>query len=304
MHRRQSLSAAVVALLEHQAGVISTHQLIDGGLTRAVIHRMAADWGRPCEGIHLTTSPTWLSAAWAGLLRGGTAAVLAEEASAFLHGAVRDEPTTIAVRAPIKRTGFTVGLWRVVFRRGQRRAMGSPPRTFLPVTLVDLAGRVGEDAAVAATARALAQRRTTPDRVVHELTTRRRSRHSAVLKQLCSQAGKGIESALEWRFSQVLTRHGLPAPERQVVTEGTRIDALFRQQRLVIELDGARDHADWSKDMMRDNKRLIEADSITLRYGWNAVTGDACAVAAQVAASLASRGWTGEIRACPRCPKR
>ncbi len=89
-----------------------------------------------------------------------------------------------------------------------------------------------------------------------------------------------------------------------MVAEGTRIDALFHQQRLVIELDGVRDHADWSKDMMRDNKRLIEADSITLRYGWNAVTGDACAVAAQVAASLASRGWTGEIRTCPRCPKR
>lgn len=303
MHRRQSLSAAVVALVEHQAGVISTRQLIDGGLTRAVIHRMAAGWGRPCEGIYLTTSPTWLSAAWAGLLRGGSAAVLAEKAAAFLHGAVRDEPTTIAVWAPMKRTGFTVGAWRVVFRRGHRRGLGTPPRTSLPVTLVDLAGRVGEDAAVAATARALAQRRTTPDRVLQELTTRRRTRHSAVLKQLCSQAGKGIESALEWRFNQVLTRHALPAPKRQVVADGTRIDALFRQQRLVIELDGARDHADWSKDMMRDNKRLIETDSITLRYGWNAVTGQACAVAAQVAASLASRGWTGEIRPCSHCPK-
>lgn len=288
----------------HQAGVISTRQLIDGGLTRAVIHRMAADWEHPCEGIYLTALPAWLSAAWAGLLRGGAEAVLAEEAAAFLHGAVRDEPTTIAVWAPIKRTGFTVGPWRVIFRRGHRRAVGAPPRTTLPVTLVDLAGHVGEDAAIAATARALAQRRTTPDRVLHELNSRRRTRHSAVLKQLCSEAGKGIESALEWRFGQVLTRHGLPAPERQVLAEGTRIDVLFRQQRLVIELDGVRDHTDWSKDMMRDNKRLIEADSITLRYGWNAVTGDACAVAAQVAASLASRGWTGEMRACPRCPNR
>lgn len=181
--------------------------------------------------------------------------------------------------------------------------MGSPPRTTLPVTLVDLAARVGEDAAVAATARALAQRRTTPDRVLRELTSRQRTRHSAVLKELCSQAGKGTESALEWRFNQVLIRHGLPAPERQVVAEGTRIDALFRHHRLMIELDGVRDHADWSKDMMRDNKRLIEADNITLRYGWNAVTGHACAVAAQVAVGLASRGWSGEIRACPQCTK-
>ena len=301
MRPRQSLTPHLRALAERQAGVITTAQLIDGGLSRAVIQRMAAEWEQSSEGIHLTTPATWHAAAWAGLLRGGPEAVLGEEAAAFLHEAVRDEPSTIAVCAPVKRSGFVVGQWRVIFRRAHRRGMGTPPRAMLDDALVDMAGRVTEDAVVAAVARGVVQRRTMPGLILARLDARRRTRHSAVLREMCSQAGEGIESALEWRFSQVVDRHGLPAAERQVVTGESRIDALFHDQQLVVELDGLRDHTDWSKDMMRDNQRLIESGAITLRYGWNAVTGEACAVAAQVAEALASRGWGGTIRHCRRC---
>lgn len=169
------------------------------------------------------------------------------------------------------------------------------------MALVSLASRTTEDAAVAAVARALAQGRTTPERILRQLGARRRTRHSSVLTELCGEAARGIESALEWRFAHVMLRHGLPQGERQAVRGRTRIDVLHHDHEVVIELDGVRDHADWSKDMLRDNARLIESGAMTLRYGWNAVTGDPCLVAAQVGAALRLRGWPGTLRRCPRC---
>lgn len=303
MHPRQLLSPALRALAERQSGVLTTRQLLDGGVTRAVIRRMAREWGHPADGLHFLSEPTWLSVAWAGLLRGGESAVLGEDVSAHLHDAVRDAPSRIAVWTEARRDGFAVGSWRVVYRRGARTGVGSPPRTPVEISLLDLARVNSEDAAVAAVARALAQSRTTPPRILTALGARRGTRHSTVIRELCGQACPGIESALEWRFHrQVLVPHGLPVPERQVRTVVGRADTLYRDARLAVELDGVRDHTEWSKDMARDNARLVAEGTATLRYGWQAVTLDACAVATQLAAALRARGWSGSSARCRRCP--
>ena len=302
VHPRQSLTPGLEAIIRAQSGAISTHQLIDGGLTPTVIRRMATDWQQPSPGILVTTTPTWLTAAWAGLLRGGPTATLGAEAAAYLHKVVRDEPAALTIWAPSRRRDFAVGPWRVAFRRGSPRSLGTPPRTTVERSLIDLAGRATEDEVVAAAARAMAQGKTLPERVVSELRSRRRTRHSAVLTELCTQAGQGIESALEWRFRQgVLLSHRLPTGERQVVDGATRMDVRYQEVCLVVELDGVRDHTDWSRDMLRDNKRLLDDGALTLRYGWNAVVGQPCAVAAQVATALVSRGWAGRVGHCRHC---
>ena len=303
MHPRQYLSPTLGALAARQEGVLTTAQLIDAGLTRAVVRRMARDWVNPTDGLHLTAGATWLAAARAGLLRGGREAVLGEDAAAHLHDAVRDAPSRIAVWTEARRDGFTVGQWSVVYRRGTRKGMGSPPRTSVETSLIDLARVSSEDATVAAVARALAQGRTLPARILTALSLRQRTRHSRVIRELCGYAGHGIESALEWRFqTQVLLPHGLPMPEKQVPTVVGRGDALYRDARLAVALAGMRDHTEWSKDMARDNERLIAEDTATLRYGWQAVTLDACAVAAQLSGALGARGWEGQRLDCPQCP--
>ena len=81
----------------------------------------------------------------------------------------------------------------------------------------------------------------------------------------------------------------------------TRMDVRYQEACLVVELDGVRDHTDWSRDMLRDNKRLLDDGALTLRYGWNAVVGQPCAVAAQVATALVSRGWAGRVGHCRHC---
>lgn len=253
-------------------------------------------------GLHCVETPTWLSAAWAGVLRGGPAAVLTGEAGAFLHGAVRDEPATILVRVAGPRKDLVIGQTWVRFLRGETKGRGSPPGAPLEECLVDIASTCDEAATVAAVTRAFAGRLTTPARLSEQLASTYRCGQRALMGRLCTAAASGIESVLEWRFDErVLRRHGLPTPERQVQTASGRVDALFREQGVIVELDGMRDHGNWSKDMVRDNAHAINQGLLTLRYGWWAVENLACETAVQLATVLRGRGWMGRRKACHDC---
>ena len=51
------------------------------------------------------------------------------------------------------------------------------------------------------------------------------------------------------------------------------------------------------RDFRRDNEVVAAGESV-LRYGWPDVTAHPCAVAAQVAGVLQTRGWTGLPKRC------
>ena len=115
----------------------------------------------------------------------------------------------------------------------------------------------------------------------------------------------GVESTLEFAYRRDVERaHGCCHPARQVsVTEGTRSDGVYEEFGVVIELDGRVGHdgvVQTFRDLERDNAHA-ELNLITLRYGSSDIRGKPCEVAAQVAAVLRSRGWTGEYDGCPRC---
>ncbi len=56
-----------------------------------------------------------------------------------------------------------------------------------------------------------------------------------------------------------------------------------------------------SRDTRRDNANLVQGTD-TLRYGWPDTTEHRCRTAAEVAAVLHRRGWTGTLRPCsPGC---
>lgn len=182
--------------------------------------------------------------------------------------------------------------------------MGSPTRTLVEDTTLDSAYELDEHSMVAALARALTERRTTPDRLLALLSLKERVRHRCVIEDLCGVAGDGIESVLEWRYRERVERkHHLPALERQARLGGReRIDGLYREFRLAVELDGARFH-DISKEIGRDNRHVPLHGIDTLRYGWFAVAREPCSVALQVAQALNTRGWGGHLRRCPDCSK-
>ena len=302
MRTRIDMPDHLLALGAEQAGVLHRAQLT--GLPTGTIRRLRDGWVVLGNGLFCLQEPTWSSAAWAGLLRGGETSVLGGAAASFLHGFLLSAPRSITVWLPTtSKPQFTVGDWTVVFRRGERRGIGRPTHTNVEDTILDSAGEVGEDSIVAVIARALTNRRTIPGRLLEALSFRKRLRHRSVIENMCGAAGQGIESVLEWRYKErVEQRHKLPALERQALLGGhARLDGIYREFNLAVELDGRQFH-DASKDMLRDNRHLLLHSVDTLRYGWHAVTTQPCLVAAQVVQALNARGWNGRSRRCRDCP--
>lgn len=98
-----------------------------------------------------------------------------------------------------------------------------------------------------------------------ELANRRRPSRAlgAILEDIVP-----TDSWLEDRFlTDVVARHGLPAPQCQVLVEGFRVDFLWEREKLIAEVDGAQ-HATTLRmqaDRIRDNA-LHLAGYLVLRY--------------------------------------
>jgi very-short-patch-repair endonuclease len=97
----------------------------------------------------------------------------------------------------------------------------------------------------------------------------------------------------------------LPAARRQVrIRQRTRnkyLDNLYQEYGVCSELDGTAAHpADeqW-RDKRRDNANLVDG-IVTLRFGFADLGDRRCQTAADVAAVLRRRGWTGVAYPCSR----
>ena len=289
-------------LLDMQAGVISTGQLIGAGVTSRVIDRLSLAWERVSPGIYLTRPPIWESAAWAGLLRAGDGAAVGGLAACFLEGALRDAPRSVLIWAERAKSGFHLGPWSVEFRRGTRPSYRFPPRTRIHASLLDVASTSNELDTAATMTSALSRGVAEPGRLLDELGSRAHQRHRSMIETLCDPTSKGVHSLIEWVFLRDVVRaHRLPEPELQVTKSAGRVDQLYDRFDTIVELGGIRDHSDWSKDMYRDNEHLLEHHTLTLRYGLNDVMGRPCAVSSQVLRRFRSRGWRGRPKGCRRC---
>ena len=149
---------------------------------------------------------------------------------------------------------------------------------------------------------AVQTRRTTPQRILKAASSRRFLRHRRLLETLALDVAAGARSPLELDFLRLVERpHGLPVGHRQA-SRGTEVDPLYKEYRLLVELDGRLGHDGVARfrDMRRDN--WATADGLaTLRYGFGDVHGIPCEVATQVAAILGLRGWTGPAHRCQNC---
>jgi very-short-patch-repair endonuclease len=95
-------------------------------------------------------------------------------------------------------------------------------------------------------------------------------------------------SEFERRFIELCEWGRLPVPEFNVPLVGLTVDALWREQRVVVELDGRRGHgtaAQIARDRERD-LRLRAAGYAVLRYTWGQVTGRAALIVADVRRAL------------------
>ena len=90
--------------------------------------------------------------------------------------------------------------------------------------------------------------------------------------------------------------HGIPLPEVNVRIYGECVDAVWRERRVVVELDGGDGHTTRAQ-MERDRRRdvlLRRHGFIVLRYTWNQVNSDSGAVVDDLRRALAERDARNE----------
>jgi very-short-patch-repair endonuclease len=95
-------------------------------------------------------------------------------------------------------------------------------------------------------------------------------------------------SDLEVLFLDLCRHHRLPFPEVNVKVVKHTVDAVWRTERVVVEVDGGDGHASYAQ-MQRDRERELDlrrADWSVLRYSWRQVTRRPTEVAADIRAAL------------------
>lgn len=304
MSKPWSPSPDILALARVQAGVLSREQCHLAGVSDGVISRLLVQgwWQRVAPGVYCLAHHGWKTDAWAGILMGGSEAVLGAETAAHLHG-LGSAPAVITVFVGDAQPRPVPG-WE--FIRATRRGIGELPRTRVADTILDLAGRVSDDELVAVISDAVSRRQVTLGHLRTALGERTRQPKRKVLADIIGDVSHGVRSALERRYLIDVERaHGLPVGVRQVRSAAGEVDVGYDPYGVLTELDGVAHHRgrQLAIDRHRDNVHRLQGYT-TLRFGWAEVTGDPCAVADEVAAALRACGWTGMPTPCERCRRR
>lgn len=305
MHPKQQPDESVRRLLKAQAGVISMEQAAGLGLGYGSIERLSRDefWTPIAPRLYLRGPMSLQAMAWGGVLRGGEGSCVGGLSAAALHGLKSHPCDQMLIWTPPGRHIRHTEPWR--FRRGERDAVGDPPRTRVEDTIIDCARELTDDAIVALLSDAFFDHKTTQDRMLAALSRRERCAKRRLLKELSGDVGSGAHSPLEVRYLRDVERaHGLPKATRQGGPDEACTDNWYKDYGLIVELDGRANHEGSSRarDMARDNLHQLR-QVVTLRYGWASVVGSPCLVASEVARALIDRGWSGTPHSCPSCRK-
>ena len=147
-------------------------------------------------------------------------------------------------------------------------------------------------------------RRLTSEAALRRLIGARPGRRGAAPLQrlLDRQAGPSLtRSQAEERFLALVRQAGFPHPEVNVRLGGHLVDFLWRDERLVVEVDGYRFHssrAAFERDRLRD-AALEEAGLWVIRVTWRQLTEQPYALVARLARALrpdrsgeAARRWS------------
>ena len=308
MHPRTQVPEELLETASFQGGLVTYRQALAAGLTRGSVRGLLDrnTWTAVDKGVYVTRpgEPTWLDLAWAGVLIGGPGSGVGGAAAAHLWG-IGDPVDQIDIWSP--RTALAVRDDRWVFRRGVRKVIGSPPRTSLEETVLDLCAGADADVQSGWISAALRSNRSTAQRMSRALDRATRLKGRRQVAELLQAVSGGSESPLEVRYLRDVERaHDLPAGTRQrSMSSRTRSDVVYEAYSLIVELDGLLGHRGDGerRDAWRDALHLTMG-LVTLRFGWSDLVQHPCEVAAAVAEVLYSRGWQGSAKPCSNCRRR
>ncbi len=268
----EKIDARIAELAERKRGVVHRRQLIGLGLHRSAVSRRVAA-GR----LHVVL-PQVLAVGhralpvggreMAALLWRGPASTLSYESAAWVHG-LHPGAQTVHVSSAIGGTASRQGVH--THRLSRLDAADVEVRDGLRVTtvartLLDLADTVsaGELERLVAEARF---RRLVSDRLLREVTARYRTRRGArALRRLldAEQEPAFTRSGGERAFRAIVKRSGLALPQANVHVGGWEVDALWPDQRLVVEIDGFDGHSSRSA-FERDRRKSASLETAGYR---------------------------------------
>ncbi|MGB8381659.1 MAG: type IV toxin-antitoxin system AbiEi family antitoxin domain-containing protein [Dermatophilaceae bacterium] len=303
----------LLARAADQFGAVTRAQCQGAGMTEeAVRWRVkSGHWRRLHRGVFLAhASPADLNArAMGAVLAAGVGSAVSHTTAGVLYGLVADPGPAIHLavdqsRRVEQRPGLVVH--RVTDLDGWVAPTSWPPRITLERTVLDLADIGTLDQAIAVVTFACQRELTTPSALARDRPRRRGQRWGRQLRDILDDVADGAHSVMEVRYIRGVERpHGLPTAERQMATDCGRRryhDNGYREQRVIVELDGRLGHAGWTArrgDLTRD--RQVAADGwFTVRAGWHDVAGTPCRLAQEVADVMCARGWQGTPRRCRR----
>ena len=300
--RSSDATVRVVALAERQGGVVGRWQLeqcglVPGAITRWLetgrlhrIHpRVYAVGHRSITGRGQLIAALLYALPHPASLEPAPLVALSHLSAASWWGLTEDRGSPVEISAR-GRAGSIPGVRVHHPRRLDAVRHDGLPVTTIARTLLDVAPHLPFSRLRRMVAEADYQRRLNLAALGAQLG---RGRHgSAVLRRALALHTPRLArtlSALEERFLAMCEDHQVPLPEVNVTVAGLLVDALWRRERVVVELDGARAHAT-AAAMQRDRDRdlaLRAAGYEVRRYTWQQVIEQPEAVVADLRRALA-----------------
>ncbi len=250
MGERAQKAGRIAELSARQHGYVARWQLLDLGVSRSAIARRTDLIATRHKGVyavgHVESTPTAL--AHAAVLACGPDAVLGHDSAAALWG-LRRWPATPEVTAPGKRARPGIATYRrSLDQRDTTTNFGIPVTTVIR-TIIDIKPRLTDPQLIRAIQDARHAHHLQPSKLAELLQRCPRAR------DLVDPTQNPTRSPLEDDFAAFCERHGLPTPRINVEINGNEVDALFPEERVIVELDSVEFHDDpisWRNDRRRD----------------------------------------------------
>jgi len=284
----QELIARVTETARAQHGLVrleqfprSEHPRLRHLARRGILHRVARGVFR------VGGAPsTWMQSLQAGLWALGDQAAVSHAAAARLYRCDRFEGASAEFSVPrlqrgrqLAELGARVHTTTAPLNGDVRRVDGlrvtSPERTIIDLARAGTSTKLLE----AAIDSVIRLRLTTLDHIVDRIADHKASSRWGVAQLDALVLTSGGHSVLERRFLRLLRNAGLPCPSPQVVHRDdgrhvARVDFLFQEQGVVVEVSGGRGHstaADRAKDARRRNQ-LQQIGRTVLEFTYEDVT--------------------------------
>jgi hypothetical protein len=266
-------------LASRQHGVAAAWQLRHRGIDRSFVHRRlrAQRIHRVHDGVFAVGHPLLGPQGWrmAAVLFGGPGAVLSHRAAGAEHQLRRWSGRPSITVPGDRRSTPAIDVHRARLPADEITTCDGIPITSVPRTLLDLATVLDDHALLMAVNEAekgeLGDALSLPDM----LERHRGERGAGFLRRVLADAGYGVAiEDLEDLFARRIAAWGLPRPELNatISVDGTNYspDCLWRDRRLIVELDSVRHHGTapaLTRDATRE-RRLVLAGWRIIHVTW------------------------------------